>query len=438
MTRTAVLTALLFLLPAGPASAQAPLTLTEAISRARRENPEVRRADARVTRAAEQLREVQAGLLPRVDLAEGWQRSDLPVFAFSSLLSQRRFSAEDFDVARLNNPNPVNNFRSAVVVEQPVFDATLRAAMTGARLGREMATVEREHVGRLTAVAAVEAYGRVQLIEAMAAAARAAVEAAEQDLKRATDRRDAGLATDADVLMVTVHLSAAKERQIQAEADVDIARAELNYLMGESLDTRFELAPIDTPADSARVTTDEETTAIAGRADVRLAMAAERLAESGVSQARAAFLPHIVARGAVEWNGATFSERRSGWMIGAEVRLNVFRGFADRARLAQARATVDERRVEREAALDRARLDVRAASASLAAARARVDLSRAALAAARESQRITRDRYDNGLAAITDVLRASQAVLDAEAQAVASESDRVTGRARLEAALGRL
>ena len=125
-------------------------------------------------------------------------------------------------------------------------------------------------------------------------------------------------------------------------------------------------------------------------------------------------------------------------MLGAEMRLNLFRGFADRARLAQARATADERRVEREAALDRARLDVRAARASLAAAQARVELSRAAVSAARESQRITRDRYDNGLAAIADVLRASQAVLDAEAQAVAAESDRVTGHARLEAALGRL
>jgi outer membrane protein TolC len=438
MTRTAILTVLLLLPLAAPAAAQAPLTLNEAIARARQGSPDVRRADARIARADGQAREVRAGLLPRVDVSEGWQRSDLPVFAFSSLLSQRRFSAADFDVARLNNPDPVNNFRSAVVVEQPVFDATLRAAMTSAGLGRDMAVVEREHVAREMAVATVEAYGRVQLIEAMAAAARAAVDAARQDLTRATDRRDAGLATDADVLMVTVHLSAARERQIQTEADAGTARAHLNFLMGEPLDTRFELAPIVAPAESARVTADEEASAIATRADVRLALSAERLAESGLSQARAAFLPQVVARGAAEWNGATFGERRSGWMVGAEVRLNVFRGFADRARLAQARATADERRIEREAALDRARLDVRTARAALDAAQARVEVARAAVAAARESQRITRDRYDNGLAAITDVLRAAQAVLDAEAQAVAAESDRATGHARLEAALGRL
>lgn len=437
MTRT-VLLCILWLVPAAAPAAQAPLTLTDAISQARQQNPEVRQAEARENRASAQAREVRAGLLPRVDVSEGWQRSDLPVFAFSSLLSQRRFSAEHFEVTRLNNPSPVNNFRSAVVVEQSVFDATLRSAMAGAGLGQEMATIEREHAERQVVVATVEAYGRVQLIEAMASAARAAVQAAEQDLRRTTDRRDTGLATDADVLMVTVHLSATKEQQIRAEADVDIARARLNYLMGEPLDARFALTPIDVPAAGAGGATEDEDSAIAERADVRLAGSAERLAHSGVTAARAAFLPQVVARGAAEWNGATVGDRKSGWMLGVEVRLNLFRGFADRARLAQARATADERRVEREAALDRARLDVRAARASLAAAQARVELSRAAVSAARESQRITRDRYDNGLAAIADVLRASQAVLDAEAQSVAAESDRATGYARLEASLGRL
>jgi outer membrane protein len=269
-------------------------------------------------------------------------------------------------------------------------------------------------------------------------AAAAAADAAQQDLTRATDRRDAGLATEADVLMVTVHLSATKERQIQAAADLDVARARLNHLMGEPLDRRFVLAPVDNAPDAPAITPADETAAIVARPDVRLALSAERLAQSGISAAKAAFAPQVVARGGAEWNGAAFDDRAGGWVFGAEVRMNLFRGFADRARLAQAEATAEERRIARAAVEDRARLDVRAASAGLMAARARVELSRAAVAAARESQRINRDRYENGLADITSVLRAAQAVLDAEAQAVAAESDRATYHARLEAALGRL
>ncbi len=438
MLRVTLPALLLLIVAAVPAAGQTPLTLAEAVSRARVQSAEVLKAEVRITRAGAEAREVRARQLPRVDVVESWNRADLPVFAFSSLLSQRRFSAADFDVARLNRPDAIDNYRAAVAVEQVVFDAGLSASVRRANLGREMATLEREQIGREMAVATIEAYGQVQRIDASMTAARAAVDAAEQDLARAIDRRDAGLATDADVLMVTVHLASAREREIQASSQMSVVRAQLNHLMGEPLDAAFDLTPIDVVDEGLPAVSSVEAEAVTDRADVRLAMAGERLADTATRAARAAFLPHVVARAAVEWNGAAFDDRTRGWMAGAEVRWTPFAGFAHRARLAQARAVGAERRLERAAAEDRARLDIRAASASLAAARARVDLSRAAVSAARESQRIVRDRYDNGLSPITDVLRAAQAAGDANAQAVAATSDLATAHARLQAALGKL
>ena len=424
--------------PAGPAAGQAPLTLSEAVARARRQNAEVHQADARVVQASASVAEAQARFWPRVDVAEGWQRSDLPVFAFSSLLSQRRFSAQDFDVVRLNQPDAIDNFRTALLVEQPVFDATTLAARRQAEAGLDMARVQRDRVAEEVVVATVEAFGQIQLLEAMAATARAALDSAGEDLRRAIDRRDAGLATDADVLMVTAYRAAAAARRIQTEADAAIARARLNLLMGEPLDTRFDLLPVDPPVAVADVTADDEADALMRRPDVRLAVAAERAAVLDLAAARAPFLPQVIARGGAEWNGATFDDRASGWMLGVDVRLNLFRGFGDRARLARARAVVDERRVARDAAAEAARLDVRAAAAALMAARARVDLAQQAVAAAREGQRITRERYDNGLASMADVLRAAESVLDADARLVAATTDRETAHARLQAALGEL
>lgn len=436
MTRAALLLTLLVLSLATPAAAQPVLTLDDAIAGARQNHPDVRRAEARHAGAVHQVTERRAGLLPRVDLSEGWQQSDLPVFAFSSLLSQRRFTADDFAIGRLNRPGAIDNFRAAVVVEQSLFDATLRAAIAGAGLDADMAGIEREHVAQQVAVATVEAYGRVLFIEAMVSAADAAVDTALADLRRATDRRDAGVATDADVLLVTAHLSAMRERQVEATAGVPVARAQLNYLLGKPLDELFTLAAMPVPETPVAAGTDEETRAVLSRPDVRLSAAAADRARLDIAAARSAFLPQLVARGAAEWNGATFAARERGWMVGAELRVDVFRGFADSARLARARAVADQRDIERGAAEDRARLDVRATAAALAAAAARVDLSREAVSAAREGHRITRDRYDNGLADITVVLHAANAVLDAEAGLVAAESDRATSHARLQAALG--
>jgi outer membrane protein TolC len=56
---------------------------------------------------------------------------------------------------------------------------------------------------------------------------------------------------------------------------------------------------------------------------------------------------------------------------------------------------------------------------------------------ARESQRIVRDRFEAGITNITDVLRASSAVLDAEARRTSALVDAIVSAAMLRRALGR-
>jgi hypothetical protein len=43
--------------------------------------------------AAWEISTAHAGFLPSVDIVKSWQRSHLPVLAFRSLLSQRRFTS---------------------------------------------------------------------------------------------------------------------------------------------------------------------------------------------------------------------------------------------------------------------------------------------------------------------------------------------------------
>ena len=70
--------------------------------------------------------------------------------------------------------------------------------------------------------------------------------------------------------------------------------------------------------------------------------------------------------------------------------------------------------------------------------RAEETVAIAALTQALESQRIIRDRYDAGLASVTDVLRAAEAVLDAEARATAAEMSIIMETVALNRAVGRL
>jgi outer membrane protein TolC len=428
----------MFVMGVAPALAQTPLTLEDAIRRAQGETADARALASAIDEAKARIQRAQSGFWPRVDVTETVQRGNQPVFVFSSLLSQRRFTTENFAIPALNHPDPVTNTRTAVALEQRVFDSGLtRLGVQAATLGREAASASRDAARQDLAFRAAQAFVQVLQLEATARATDAAVAAAESDRQRARARREVGLVTEADVLAVDVHLADMRQRQIAASGDLAVARMQLAEAVGLPLtDPVAPVRPVPRPAsaDGDALIRDALTT----HPDLRQADLRLQLADNDRRVARAALLPSVGVQAGWEFNGATLGAQQSSWVIGAEMRVNVFRGFADTARTseashAHARATAERERVER-----RIEVDVRGALAQLAAARAREEAGRAALSQARESQRIIRDRYEGGLATVTDVLRAAEATLDAESRATGAEMDVVLRTVALDRALGRL
>ncbi|HEY1303831.1 MAG TPA: TolC family protein [Vicinamibacterales bacterium] len=422
----------------GRALAQMPLTLEEAMKRAQGNTADARALRSSIGEADARIRQAQSGYWPRVDVSESVQRGNQPVYVFSSLLSQRRFSEANFAIPALNHPEPLTNTRTAVSIEQPVFDAGLTGLrVQAASLGRDMAAATEADARQDLAFRAAQAFVRVLQLEAAGRATDAAVMAAESDRRRAQARRDVGLVTEADVLAVDVHLADMRQHQIAVAGDLAVARIQLAEAIGEPLTT--SIVPVR-PASRSMPAEEDVLVRDALRAhpEQRQADVEAQLADNARRTARAGLLPTVGVQAGWELNGATLGSQQSGWLVGADVRINVFRGFADNARIAEAthaqtRAAAERERVER-----RIELGVRSALAQLSAARAREDAGRTALAQARESQRIIRDRYESGLATITDVLRAAEAALGAESRATMAETDVILQTVALDRALGRL
>ena len=420
------------------ALAQTSLTLEDAITRAQGETADARSLAAAIDEADARIQGAQAGFWPRVDLTETVQRGNQPVFVFGSLLAQRRFTAANFSIPALNYPDPVTNTRTAVVVDQPVFEAGLtRLGVEAAKLNREMAIASRDAADQDLAFRAAQSFVRVLQLEAAARATDAAVVAAESDRQRARARHDVGLATEADGLAVDVHLADMRQRQIVVAGDLAVARMQLADAVGLPLTASLVLVPPverGVPADDAALLRD----ALASHPQLRQSDVRLQLADNGRRTARAALWPTVGVQGGWEFNGATLGSQQSSWVIGAEVRVNVFRGLGDKARIAEASHAHVRATAERERAQRRIEVEVRGALAQLAAARAREEAGQAALAQAHASQRIIRDRYESGLATVTDMLRAAEAALDAESRATAAAMDVILQAVALDRARGRL
>jgi outer membrane protein TolC len=426
------------------AEAQSPLSVKDAVRLALQNNPATRMATAGEDQAKARQSQARAGYLPRVDYIESVDRGNNPVYVFGSLLTQHQFTSGNFDLGLLNRPDALSNFRSAVLVEQSLFDGgRTRLGIKTAEIGQNLAQEQSRRTAADLTLATVETYFGAVLAAASLEAAYQALATAKADLVNAEARRDSGLTTDADVLAFQVHVAEMEERRIRAASQVDVARAALNDVLGKPLDTAWtlpaEVTPGPLPAAALADTLANYEGGATARPEGRQSELGQELASTQRSAARSSYLPQVSFRGGVEADRQTFASRSgSNWMAGLTLRMNVFNGGADRARVAEAEAAVRRSQAEREGVLSSLRLEIRRAWFDLQSAGQRVKVAAAIVDQATESHRIIQNRYQGGLSTATELLRAETALLGARTQRLGALHDQRVAAARLEYAAGRL
>ena len=382
------------------------------------------------------LAKFPVGVAFEVDFSQGFTRGNNPVYVFGTLLTQRQFTAANFALDALNRPDPLNNFQSRVTAEQLIYDfGGLKNSIKAADLGRRMTEQERKSAELALAAGVARAYLGAQLTAQALEVAREAEKAALADLARAEKLQAAGLITEADVLSLKVHAAAMREQVIRAEANRTVALAALNEALGLPLETRLDLT---TPLAAALAPAgDPEQRALGSRPELsRMELAAEA-AEAQAAAARSGYYPKIAMRGILEADRQQFVRKGgANWMFGAGLEWRLFDGYRTRASVAEAKAQSAAARAGLRQYQSAVRLEVKQALAQYEAASERLKVTEAGVAQSEESLRILRNRYQNGLATVTDLLRSQVAVSDAKMRRLQAIHDQKLAAVEIERAAG--
>ena len=424
---------------AGAAFGQDRLTLQEAVRTALESHPALEAAAAESSQAEAGVEIARSGMAPRVSLTETYMRSNNPVFAFSSLLNQRRFTESDFAIDSLNSPNSIQNFQSAVRVEQVLFDAKrTKHAVRAARLRTDLSEQARRRAESDVLLAAARTYFGALTADEAVAVADVTMESVREDLRRATHLQEAGLATLADVRAVEARLAAIEEQRIRARTDAETARAALNDALGLSLDRSFTLvSALDAKPAVPGELDHYLTLALENRPDLTQAAIAGRVAEEERRSAESDLWPMIVAQGQLQADAQRFVTRGGGsWMAGVALQWDVWKGAEKRSRITAAKYGEQKAAALERRARSGALLQVRSAFGEHRSASERVTAAQAAVAQAEESLRIVRNRYEAGLETVTAVLQSETALTEAKFRRLAAQYDRRVSRVALEHAAG--
>lgn len=440
--------------------------LQELLGDALAANLELRAGAAAIQQRLAALDQARARYLPVLDVAaryswaDGGRTIDFPI---GDLLNPVYATLDELLVAsgqpprfpRVENQSITllrgNEQETKLVLEQPLYEPRLGPAVAAnrAEVERTTATVAalRSRVIRDTQQAYylwLATQQAVLVLDATRELAQSNLAANESLYRNGKVTRDLVLRAEADLLEV-------EQQRIAAASRVRIAQGYVNLLRNAPLAAPLPKAGIDAP--TVERFRDQLVRQLAGRtldpavlqqlatgrrAELRGLDAAIAGGEARQDLARAAFKPRLLlgAEAGIQGDDYGFSEDERYALASVVLRWNTFRGGADRAALAEARALTEELRATRDLAAQRVRLEVQQAVEDLDVADASLDTAFKRAEAADGALRIASRKRDLGQINQTEFIDARRTMTDANLNLNRVRAEFLSRIAELEYAVG--
>jgi len=423
----------LLLQPAAGAAADR-ISLAEALRTALAQQPQVLAAAADREAAEAAAQAAASGYWPRLGFSERFVATDEPGGSLFISLNQEDLKLSP-TAGPYNHPPSRHDFETRLTLTQPLYDPDLGYGRQRAEVGARGAQASQRRSREEAAFAVLEAYLAIQRHQAEQAWAAQFVSETEEVVAVARQRHQAGVGLESDALRATVLLSEARRQQLAAGNNLLLARRRLALAIGAP---QRELT-ISAPLERDRLPLPQLDEALQ-RGDLEALAAAGEAAALAARQAQARYLPRadLAAAYILHDEQQPFGADAGAWSVAAGLQWELFDGGARSHQVSRAKAVrraVEERRL---AAYRQARYAAEQAGLLAQEAEQQLLLAEQARTAAAAGKAILAQRYDAGLAPLTDLLAVQSELAASRRDLVAAETGLLQARARILFEQGRL
>lgn len=345
-----------------------------------------------------------------------------------------------------DSANLSRSFGNGLTLTMPIYTGgQLEGAIKAADLAMNANELGLELCKQQVKAATMSAYYQALQAKNQIKVAQDSVNTLTEHLKNVNAQYTVGTVAKSDVLGTQVQMANAEQNLINANNSYDVAIASLNNVMGLPTDTELNLT--DSLDYNVYEIPLEECTAYArsNRPDVLMADYQVAIAEAGVQQAKAGYMPKVSAQASKSWAGdspfgSDETDQRYGqnnnWTAGVVLSWDIWDNNVTQSKVNQSKAAVAKAEAAAENTRQSGDLEVRTAYLNLKAAEKSINTTQVAVDKAQEDYKIAQVRYAAGVGTNLDVMDAEEKLAQAQTNYYTALYNYNSSKAALDKAMG--
>jgi len=397
------------------------LTLQECVELAIKTHPQIAMTQAQLKEASAEYKEINANYFPKFNIGTSYSRLDY---------------APQFKTKYLGES--LNDYQASLYLKQLIYDGGKTGKMKD--WARRSIIIEEENLreARRDLIHSVtRAYYNLIFADNMVKVKGEAVRQIESHVNVANAMFLSGRAPKVDVLRAEVQLANVKQELSKAQNSLQIASAQLNDLIGREIDVPIA---IDTEIEFEARVVDVKSNinaALESNPQLRRVKSTTAATEARIKAEKSAYRPNVSFKADYGYEWGDWPPKENVWHFGVAIDIPLWDGGITKARVNQAKATLEKIKATERLLAKQITLQVQKAYLSLKEAESRVSVTEKSVEQAKESLRIVEGSYELGTGISRDVIDAQVALTQAQTNYLQALIDVQLAKADLERIVGK-
>ena len=270
------------------------------------------------------------------------------------------------------------------------------------------------------------------------------IKSSEEALKKAQSMETIGAAPHSDVLKARVKFENDKMNQITAENNLEVARANLNYLIGFDVNRNTEVQDVSLVSDIELEYGDAVNLAIENHPALKSSNLQVEAAKNDIQMARSAYLPQFSGSAFYSWGNQEFGnisnmfDEDYYWSASLSVGITLFDGFSRPANVSRAKIGYKNQQDFNDQTKRQVLLEVKTAYLLLNQAEKQIAVANESVISAEEDLKQSSARYQLGAGTMLEQIDSQVAMTTAKANKIQAEYNYRLAESRLKKAVGKL